>query len=199
MQRGDIVGQGEIMEVVEVSQNTTLQAGLEVIGLQPKAMALQEGQRVMRLGINLLIIVELELDMTHLTVQGQKVGQQEMLMELLEAMQQGIVTVLLGQVAQEEGDVEEVREVEVEEREVEVIAELEIATELQEEEVQQEIVMEPLMGKLAMAADHRQAMHMELQVETRVTMVMEVYLDTVTKESIILEDEMNPSRVKFSN
>ena len=151
----------------------------------------------MRLGINLLIIVELELDMTHLTVQGQKVGQQEMLMELRKAMRQGIVTVLLGQVAQEEGEVEEARE--VEEREVEVIAELEIATELQEEEVQQEIVMEPLMGKLAMASDHRQAMHMGFQVETRVTMVMEVYLDTVTKEAIILEDEISPCRVKFRN
>ena len=162
MLRGDIVGQGGIMEVVEVSQNTTQQAGLQVIGLRPKAMALQEGQRVMRLGINLLIIVELQLDMTRLTVQGQKVAQQEMIMELQEAMQQGIVMVLLCQVVQEEGDMEEVREVEVEEREVEVIAELEIATELQEEEVQQEIVMEPLMGKLAMAADHLQSMHMEL-------------------------------------
>lgn len=199
MQPVDIVGQGEITEVVEVSQNTTQQEGLEVIGLRPKAMALQEGQRVMRLGINLLIIVERQLDMTHLTVQGQKIEQQEMDMELLEAMPQGIVMVLLGQVAQEVGDAEEVREVEVEEREVEVIRELEIAMELQGEEVEQGMVMEPQMGKLATAADHQQAMDMELQEETRETTVMGVCQDMGTKEAIILEDEISLSKDMFSN
>ena len=55
------------------------------------------------------------------------------------------------------------------------------------------------MAKLAMVADHPQVMGMELQVETRQVMVMEVCQDTVTKEATILEDEISLYEVKFSN